>query len=124
MTNVRFSTLVLGLFSFAVIGCGGLDPGTQPSMVDVKGTVTGADSKPVTGVQINFQVLDGGTPATFTLDKSGGFSGQMTPGKYTYYFTANNDAQLKPIPKQSHSGAVDRTIEVKSPAEPIVIKLS
>jgi hypothetical protein len=93
-----------------LVGCS-VDPGKNPDMVEVQGKVT-VNSKPLTGVTVNFQPTGVGTQATMPV-KDGSFKGSITPGKYTYYVTeGSNTASYKSVPSKYREGSLDRQIDI------------
>lgn len=105
-------------------GCGYTTPDSSQE-VDVTGTVTNASGAPVKDVEVQFQAT-GGTArqATFKVGANGTFSGKMTVGKYTYYFTeiSGKTTAFNSIPTGYRQAIMDRTIEVKA-SGPIELKL-
>lgn len=68
--------------------------------------------KPVSGVMLNFQPTGDGMPAVIAVDK-GAFSGDVIPGKYTYFLSAGKDANaFKKVPEKYQAGATDRQIDI------------
>ena len=101
------------LLSLVLIGCGGVNPGTNPEQVDISGRVTLA-GRPVSDVTFNLQATGVGTQAAYPI-KGGAFQGKATPGKYTYYISEGTSAAaFKAIPEKYRLGAMDRQIDVSS----------
>ncbi len=95
------------------LGCGGVNPGTNPDQVDITGKVTLA-GRLVNDVTFNLQATGVGTQAAYPV-KAGAFQGKATPGKYTYFISEGTNASaFKAIPEKYRQGAMDRQINVGS----------
>jgi len=106
-----------------VLGCGSVDPGTNPDPIDVTLNVTIA-GKPADDLKFNFQPTGpGALPAVVDVVK-GKVQAKVNPGKYTYFISAGKSpASFNAVPKPFHQGSMDRQIEVK-PGETIEITLN
>ncbi len=106
-----YTGLVVHAF-LAVVGCSKVDPGKNPEMTEITGTVT-LKGQPVSDVILNLQPTGTGTMATIPVAQ-GKFKASVTPGKYTYFIseTSRGAAVLAKIPKQYHAGALDRQIDI------------
>lgn len=103
-------------------GCG--SPGQVPDAVAVQGQVTFADGKPVKDVMLTLQPMETGHPAGMKLGADGTFSGNAVPGKYAYFFTAQEGkaAALKTIPEKYRSAHMEHTVQISAGA--VQIKLN
>ena len=106
-----------------VLGCGSVDPGTNPDPIDVTLNVTIA-GKPADDLKFNFQPTGlGALPAVVDVVK-GKVQAKVNPGMYTYFITAGKSPEkFNSVPKAFHQGSMDRQIEVK-PGETIEIQLN
>lgn len=109
--------LVLGL-----IGCGSVSVEENPEPVSITGKLTVA-GQPVTGVKINLQPIGpGALPAVMEV-QNGEFTGQASPGKYTFFISPGSDANaFAAIPEKFHSGDMERVAEVDV-GSPLELKL-
>jgi hypothetical protein len=105
-------------------GCGS-EPVMKADPVAVTGTVATANGQPVDGVVIEFFVMTpGGTPAQFPVTK-GAFSGEMVPGKYSYFFSQGKSAAgWKAVPDKYKDNNADHIVEVKAAGDKITITLN
>jgi len=106
--------------SLGFVGCSSYKTSETGAEVDVTGTVTGSDGKPVTGLNIVFQPGEAGArPESFPLKADGGFSGKMVVGKYLYYLAGksesdrNAEALLSKFPAEHRKADQGRSVEVK-----------
>jgi hypothetical protein len=84
-TNMRWYPVVLGLALFSVIGCS-----KERETVQVSGTVQTSSGKPVTGLRLILEPVDGtkiGTTFGFDLDSEGHFAGNAFPTTYVFYLS-------------------------------------
>lgn len=101
---------LIPLLGLVLVGCE-VNPGQNPDPGEISGTVT-IGTKPVNGVNLNLQPTGTGTQAVIAVRK-GEFTGTVTPGKYTYYFTENSKTPASHrIPEKYQSGSMDRQITI------------
>lgn len=113
---------VVGLICLLLAaGCGvSVEPHPEAGDVTVKVTRAG---QPVNDVNFNFQPVEGGLPAVVPVVQ-GNFQSRITPGKYTYYFTAGKSPRsLEAIPADYHQGSLERLVEV-APGASLDIQLN
>lgn len=110
---------------FVGLGCG-MNPGRVADPVSVSGKVTFADGKPVRDVILTLQPMDAGNMAGLKIGTDGAFRGDVVPGKYAYYLTAQDGRRgaLAAIPEPFRSAHLDRTVEVKAGASDLQIRLN
>lgn len=116
----------------ALVGCGG--PASIADPVEVKGTVKLPDGRPVKGVILTLQPLDGGHMAGLKVGPDGTFSGKVIPGRYSFFFTmipprSDEDdveslrAALQVIPQAYREAHMDHTVKVPSGGGDLMIEL-
>lgn len=115
------------LFSVAILtltlvaGCGGVDPGTNPTPKAATLSVT-IGGKPADDIKFNLQPVGDGLPAAIEIKKGKG-EFEMTPGEYTYFISAGkSDTAFKQVPEKYHTGAMDRKFTFTG-SEPLEFKL-
>lgn len=108
-----------GLFLLCglVIGCSGNVAPTAPRG-KVTGKVTGPDGAGLSGVNLFLQPTGDGQPANLPL-QAGAFSGDVVPGKYTWYIAADpakkgGEAGMKNIPAAFKEGSMERQMTIKA----------
>jgi hypothetical protein len=123
------------LFLMAVCGLAGCsaNPGKLPEAIDVNGTVTLADGKPVTNVQIEFTPSTSpGRPWNSRVDEAGKYTAKLTPGGYTFFFSKPDakpaekskvEAAYKSIPEPYRTNSADHKVEVPASGGALDIKL-
>lgn len=97
---------------FIAVGCSKVDPGKNPEMSEITGTVA-LKGQPISDVILNLQPTGTGTMATIPVTQ-GKFKASVTPGKYTYFIseTPRGAAVFAKVPKQYHAGSMDRQIDI------------
>jgi hypothetical protein len=127
-------TVVLAaVASIGVVGCG-MNPGQVADRVPIKGQVTFADGKPVRDVMLTLQPLERGHMAGLKVGADGAFNGDAVPGKYAYYFAAQEGktaaekqkfgTALRAVPEQYRTLSMERTVAVNSGGGDLQIKLN
>lgn len=114
-------TLLATAVSMGLVGCG-INPGRVADSVAVRGQVTFADGKPVRDVLLTLQPTDTGHMAGLKLGSDGNFRGELVPGTYAYFISAQEGktaaerqrfkAALKAIPEAFRAAHLERTVEV------------
>lgn len=113
---------LLTLCCLMVIGCGGVNPGTNPGPVDFSGKVT-RNGKPVSEVTFNLQPTGHGSLPAVLPVKNGEIKGKVNPGRYTFFFSDGpNPAAIAAIPEKYREGTLERQIEVAE-GTPLTITL-
>lgn len=111
--------LALGCFT----GCSSVSEKDE-KVVDVSGSATGKDGKPLDGVGISFIPLSEGANTADMSVVKGKFSGKLATGKYTYfYIEGKNKAAYKAIPDGYKETNANRTFEVKSATDSLDLKV-
>lgn len=82
--------------------------------VDVTGKLTKA-GKPLGNLTLVLQPLETGHVVPFSVGNDGSFKGNIVPGKYAYYISANEDgsSNLAGIDSSLLQASMDRTIKVQ-----------
>lgn len=103
--------LVLGCVS---IGCQSKVP-LMSTPVDVVGKLTKA-GKPVGNVTLTLQPLETGHMVPMKVGGDGTFKGNIIPGKYTYFLSANEDggeSALQGLDATLKEASMQRTVTVQ-----------
>jgi len=122
--SIRLGSFVAIVLTLSLlVGCGSVSKNSDP--VKVGGTVTNKDGKPVDNVQICFAPLSANQlPGQYPVEK-GKFSGNLIPGKYTFYFEPGKNATaINAIPESYRQNSADHTIEVTGATENLEVKLN
>ncbi len=119
MRNIFCTVALLGVIGLA--GCSSYKDTSPGTEVDVNGTVTGPDGKPLTGVNIVFQPAEAGTrPESIPLKPDGTFTTKMLVGKYLYFVApkgdsdARGEAIVNKLPESYRKADTNRSIEIGS----------
>lgn len=103
---------VLTMLVLASVGCGGVDPGTNPVPRATFFSVT-IGGKPANDIKFNLQPVGNGLPAAIEI-KDGEAEFETTPGEYTYFISAGkSEATFKQVPEKYHAGSMDRKFTVE-----------
>jgi hypothetical protein len=103
---------VLTMLVLASVGCGGVDPGTNPVPRTTFLSVT-IGGKPADDIKFNLQPVGNALPAAIDI-KDGEAEFEMTPGEYTYFISAGkSEAAFKQVPEKYHAGSMDRKFTVQ-----------
>lgn len=104
-----------------LVGCTSYKTSETGSEVDVSGTVTGPDGKPITGLNIMFQPAEAGArPESLVLKADGTFAAKMVVGKYLYYVAPAKEGDPRAeaiwlkLPEGYRKADTGRSVEVKS----------
>ena len=120
----RVTFLLIHAATAGPTGCGN-NSETRPDPVEVKGTVTlpgGASPKDLT---VTFQPQQNTPPAGAKVAADGSFSVNITPGKYSVYFTEEANAKVpgyKAVPAGYRSASNDNTVTVES-GKPLTVEV-
>src|SRR5262245_15903754 len=111
---------VFFLMAIGLAGCGRAE--RIPDAVPIKCQVTRSSGQPVTNVLLTLQPLEAGHMAGLKVEADGQFAGEVVPGKYAYFFTAQEsknpaerqklDAALLVVPEKYRSASMERTIAI------------
>jgi len=107
--------LCFALMGFVLlIGCGPKIE-MKPGQVSVSGKLT-VSGGTVGDVLLTLQPVELGDMATIKVGTDGSISGKVTPGKYAYFVTANEDnpGAIDKVPADFRQASMDRTITVTS----------
>lgn len=113
-------TLCLGL----IAGCSSTPP-QKPSAIDVTGTVTGADGKPLGNVKLNFLPTNADqVQLSVNVAADGKFQASVVPGKYTFSFEpqTGKQAAFKGIPANYTTNEADHSVVVEA-GKPVSITI-
>jgi hypothetical protein len=106
----------------ALSGCSG-DPSQLPDPVEISGTVTTADGKPVKDVQLVLRPKGSGHTAGCALGSDGQFKVSAIPGEFMFFFQPMEDAKadkgkvkagFAAVPKAYQDVNVEHTVSLSS----------
>lgn len=109
-------------FTLALAGCSG-EPRKLPEPVEISGTVTTADGKPVKDVQLTMRPKGEGHPAGSPLAADGSFKLTTVPGEFMYFFVLSEDpkmdkgrakAALAAVPAKYQEMNVEHTVSLSA----------
>jgi len=122
MTVARFAML-LPLALGCLTGCSSVSEKDE-KIVEVSGSATGKDGKPLDGVSISFIPLSEGANTADMPVVKGKFSGKLATGKYTYfYIEGKSKAAFNAIPDSYKETNAERTFVVKSSTDSLTFKV-
>lgn len=116
-TFIAFAVLSLGSF-----GCG-TSASILPDPVEISGTVTFADGKPVKDVQLALRPKGEGHQAGCALKSDGTFTVKAIPGEFMFYFAPLEDpkadkakarAGMNAVPAPYRDVSVDHTVSLRA----------
>ena len=111
--------IATALFTALCVGCSS-DAVVKSSPVEVTGTVTTADGKPVKDATLSFLPNNSTqSPANFMLKADGKFSVKLIPGKYTYMF----EGKTAGVPAKYLQNEAAHAVEVPATGGVVDIKL-
>jgi hypothetical protein len=121
---MKYVAFLAAAVAVGLAGCS-MNPGSVSGPVPVRGKVSFADGKPVRDVILTLAPAEAGKhSAGLKVGADGTFSGDAAPGKYTFFFSAQDgktaaerqkySAALKSIPEQYREPHADRRITVGS----------
>lgn len=104
----------------AGLGCGGVE--MMPDPVEISGTVTHADGRPVKDVQLVLRPMGEGHTAGGPLGPDGKFTVKAVPGEFMFYFQplegSKDRARVKSafaaVPRTYQDVSVDNTASLSS----------
>jgi hypothetical protein len=91
----------------AISGCGG-EARKLPDPVEISGTVTTADGKPVKDVQLGLRPKGEGQPAGCALGADGSFTVSAIPGDFLFFFAPLEDPKADKAKAKAGFAAVPK----------------
>jgi hypothetical protein len=110
-------TMVTGLLACLLVGCGGAK--LLPEPVEISGTVTTADGKPVKDVQLGLRPRGAGHPAGCALGADGAFKVSAIPGEFVFFFAPLEDPKADKAKAKAGFAAIPKPYQ-EATAENVV----
>lgn len=118
---IRFIASATLLAALLTTGCSSYVETEAGQRVEISGTLTGPDGKPMKDVGLQFFAMGGlAQQVVLPVDSNGKFKGEVVVGKYSFYCTeqygtgaAKSRAALAKVADKYKEASESRTVEIK-----------